>query len=155
MLQLKFFELIFRVIPEIFILSYGIITISQEKRIQKKPYVILAIILSILVDLVRKLPISFGLHIVINIILTISVMSILGLPLIKNIYGTFFVYFIFSFSEFINMVILNALNISIYVNDINDIRKVLLGIPSLFIMIIFVFILKFILKKRRNMNVYH
>ena len=53
------------------------------------------------------------------------------------------------------MVILNALNISIYVNDINDIRKVLLGIPSLFIMIIFVFILKFILKKRRNMNVYH
>ena len=93
MLQLKFFELIFRVIPEIFILSYGIITISQEKRIQKKPYVILAIILSILVDLVRKLPISFGLHIVINIILTISVMSILGLPLIKNIYGLFHFFF--------------------------------------------------------------
>lgn len=147
MLKVNLLEFTFRVIPEMVIINYGIIMLSEEKKIQIREYIISSIISSILVDLVRQLPISFGLHIIINIMITISILSIMGLPLIKSIYNAFFMYFIFSSSELINILILDLFNINFYMNDANIVRKLVLGIPSLFITIIFLFIIKFILKK--------
>ena len=41
---------------------------------------------------------------IINIILIISIMVIIGIPLIKAIYSTLLMFFILSLSEFLNMI---------------------------------------------------
>lgn len=143
-----------RTIPETFIITYGIILLVNEIHIGIKKYLLSTLILSVSVFLIRMFPISFGLHIIINIIVTISIMTIIGLPIIKSIHNTLFMYFILSMNEFINIYILKALNINTYLNDINTIRGVVTGIPSLFITVIFLLIIKFILKKeKREMSI--
>lgn len=145
MLQLNFLEFVFRVIPESFMITYGIILLSEEKNMSIWKYFLSGICMSINAFCVRLLPISFGVHIIINIIFTISIMTIAGVALIKSIYNTLLMYFLLSMSEFINILILNNFNIN---NDLNNpIKKLLLGAPSLFIMLIFLLIIKFISKK--------
>ena len=143
MLQLNLWDFLLRTVPEAFIINYGIILLSNEIGIKK--YVISSLILSVSVVFIRMFPISFGVHIIINIIFTISIMTIAGVALIKSIYNTLLMYFLLSMSEFINILILNNFNIN---NDLNNpIKKLLLGAPSLFIMLIFLLIIKFISKK--------
>lgn len=150
MIQLNFWEYILRTIPESFIITYGIRLLSNKTGISKMKYVISSLILSVFVFFIRMFPISFGLHIIINIMITVSIMVIIGFPLIKSIYNTLFMYFIFSISEFINICILKMVNINLYLNDTNTIRKAATGIPSLFIVVIIILIIKFILKKEKK-----
>ena len=151
MLQLNFLEFVFRVIPESFMITYGIILLSEEKNMSIWKYFLSGICMSINAFCVRLLPISFGVHIIINIILDILIITFIRIKLIKAIYSTLTMFLILSLSEFINIYVLGLMNIDFNTESINIFKKLLLGIPSLIIMVVFIFIIKLLLKK--NMSI--
>lgn len=59
-------------------------------------------------------------------------MSVVGMPIVKAIYGTLAMFLILSLSEFVNLVILDLININFAV--LSPLTKFLAGIPSLVIM---------------------
>ena len=94
-----------------FIVNFIIYTLSK-KSINNTNYYIVSILLSVLTYVVRLLPIYYGVHIVINIITFISIMTILGIPLIKSIKNTLITFTILEFSEILNLIILIILMIT-------------------------------------------
>lgn len=113
-------------------------------------------VLSILIFFVRWLPIYFGVHMIINIILTISIMAIAGIPIIKAIYGSLLLYFVLSLGEFFNTVLLNLFDINTNMEFFDPFIKCLLGLPSLAILVLFIIIYKYVLKRKEKIdNVYN
>lgn len=153
MLKLHWIEIFLRLIPEMFLVIWGI-TIISKKSLNIKKHIILSTIMAIITFFIRNLPIYFGVHTIIIIILTIITMVIAGMPIITSIYGALFMYLILSLSEFLSIFILNFFNINtnIDIADINPIRKCLLGIPSLIILFLVVIILHYILKRREKIK---
>lgn len=147
MLKLHWIEIFLRLIPEMFLVIWGI-TIISRRSLNIKKHILLSTIMAIITFFIRNLPIYFGIHTIIIIILIITIMVIEGMPIITSIYGTLFIYLILSSSEFLNMLILNQFNITININTINPVKKSLLGIPSLIILFLIVLILNYIITKR-------
>lgn len=144
MLKMSFLELFIRLIPESFTMLYLINVLSKEK-ITIRKYLIISAFVSILVYLVRFLPIYFGIHVIVNIIIYIYVVTVSGIPIVKSIRNTLLAFLILEFCEFINMILLLVFNIEID-EYTNIIFKNLLGSPSL---ILFIFII-IIIKNTRN-----
>ncbi|NMM64452.1 hypothetical protein HBE96_17690 [Clostridium sp. P21] len=151
MLKLTWIEFFLRIIPEIFILIWGVYVISR-KSFDIPQYVLSSIIISILIFFIRWLPIYLGVHMMINIIITISIMFIIGIPLIKSIYSTLLMFFILSLSEFLNMLILNLLNVDTNLQLLEPVKKCVLEIPSLAITSIFIIIIHYLLKTKEGMK---
>lgn len=150
MLELTWIEFFFRNIPELFILIWGVHVISR-KSFDISQYVLSSIVMAILTFFVRCLPVYFGVHMIINIILIITIMAITGIPIIKAIYSTLLMIFILSLSEFLNMIILSLLKIDTSSQFLNPVMKCVFGVPSLAILSIFVIIMKLFIKyERRN-----
>ncbi|OOM73675.1 hypothetical protein CLPUN_44290 [Clostridium puniceum] len=154
MLKLTYIEFFLRTLPEIFILVYGIHILSK-KSIDIKKYIFCSIVLSILTFFVRWLPIYFGVHTIIDIILTISMMFIIKITLMTSIYNTFVMYFLLSISEFINMGALRLLNINTSIDFYSPYQKCILGLPSLIIVFLFIIISKYISKRGAIQDVYN
>jgi hypothetical protein len=152
MLGVNWVELFLRGIPEMFLMIWGIHVIARRSFDVKK-CVPLSIIMSMLVFFLRELPIYFGVHTLIMLILMISIMVVIGIPIITSIYGTLIVLLILSLSEFLNMLILRMSGININLNSIDPIKKSLMGIPSLVIMFLIFILMKYLLNKRGNKNV--
>lgn len=112
----------------------------------------LSIILAVIAFSVRLLPIYFGVHMVINIVLTISIMAIIGIPIIKSIYSTLLVYLILSLCEFINIFILSLLNIDINSEALNPFTKLLYEAPSLVFLLLFILSFNYMLKKKKGVK---
>ena len=72
MLQLTWFELFVRLIPESFFVILAVHAFSKQK-IDRNRYIISTLIYSTMVFFVGMLPISFGIHTIINVILLISI----------------------------------------------------------------------------------
>ncbi|WP_368490029.1 hypothetical protein [Clostridium sp. BJN0013] len=153
MLKLHWIEIFLRLIPEMFLVIWGIATLAK-KSFSVKKYIFLSIITGLAVFSVRNLPIYFGVHTIIIIILTIIIMVIAGIPIIASIYGTLIMSLILSSSEFLSIFILNFFNINtnININNINPLKKCLLGIPSLVILFLVIIILHYILKRREKLK---
>lgn len=149
MLKLTWIEFFFRIMPEIFILILGIHVISR-KSINIPKYIFSSVLLSLISFFVRWLPIYFGVHMIINIILTISIMIVIGIPVIKSIYSTLLIYFLFALGEFLNIIILNLLNIDTSIEFSNPLIKCLLGTPSLIILLISIIIFNYLLKMKEG-----
>ncbi len=149
MLRLTWIEFFLRIIPETFILIYGIHIISK-KSFDIPEYILSSILLAILIFFVRWLPIYFGVHTIISIILTISIMVIIKIPLIKAIYSTFLMYFILSLSEFLNMIILSFLTINI--NILSPAIKCVYGAPSLIFILLFIIMINNLLKMKEGIK---
>ena len=148
-LKLSWIEFFLRLLPESFIYIWGIHAISG-KSFSKRKNIFLCIVLSMLFFFVRWLPIYFGVHMIINIILTISIMAIAGIPIIKSIYGVLLFYFVLSLGEFFNIILLNLFNINI--ESFDPFMKCLLGVPSLIILVLFIIIFQYVLKKKGKIN---
>lgn len=149
MFRLTYVDFFFRLIPESFILMWGI-HIFSRKTIDMFKYILLSLILAILCFIIRCLPIYYGVNTDICIMLTIIiVVFIMDIPLIKNVIGTFLLYFMLSLSETINMLLLGSLNINTDISVLQPLTRCIYGIPSLIIFIISVIILKFILKNKK------
>ncbi|MBZ0311649.1 hypothetical protein AB2T96_03435 [Clostridium butyricum] len=133
--------LFLRCIVEVFIVNFMIYTLSK-KSINNTNYYIVSILLSVLTYVVRLLPIYYGVHIVINIITFISIMTILGIPLIKSIKNTLITFTILEFSEILNLIILD----NKFWTDNEIYIKGSLGIPSLIFLFLSAVILKYRIK---------
>ena len=140
MLKISFLELFTRVIPESCIMIYLIINLSQKK-ISILQYWIVSIFVSIVVYIVRLLPIYFGVHLIINMIICIYLLTIIGIPIVKCIKNTLLSFIILQFCEFINMVLLWICNIEID-EYTNTVLKVVFESPSLVFLIIIIVIIK-------------
>lgn len=147
MLKLTWIEFFLRTIPEIFIMVWGIYVISR-KSIDMPKYIFSSIILSISIFFVRWLPIYFGVHIMINMILIISIMAIMEIPIIKAIYSTLLMFFTLSLSEFLNILMLNLLNVNINIEFSNPYKKGLYILPSLVILLLFIIIMNCFWKRK-------
>lgn len=152
MLKLHWIEFFLRSIPETFLMIWGIYVINKTSFNFKK-YIISTVGLSLCIFFIRRLPIYWGIHTFISIILIISIMFIQGIPLITSLYGTLLMFLTLSLSEVLNILMLIIFNIEInlvYVDSImGSIRKCLLGIPSLIIMFLFITLIDYF-KNRRN-----
>ncbi|OOM70312.1 hypothetical protein CLPUN_52270 [Clostridium puniceum] len=148
-LKLTWIEFFLRNLPEAFIYILGIHIVSR-KYFNILRLIFLSIVLSLTSFFVRWLPIYLGVHMIINIILTISIMAITGIPIIKSIYSTLLVYFMLSLSEFFNLILLNLLNINMEFS--NPVTKCLLGIPSLIFLLLFIMIFNYAFKRKEDIK---
>ncbi|WP_411680283.1 hypothetical protein [Clostridium thailandense] len=146
MLRLTWIELFLRSIPELFVIVWGIHVLSRE-RLNIVNYVFSSLILGILTFFVRWLPIYFGVHMIINIVLIVSIMIIAGVPTIKAVCSTLIMFFILSLSEFINMLILNLLKIDTKFQFLNPVKKCVLCSPSLIITVMFIIAVYYLYNK--------
>ncbi|WP_026888839.1 hypothetical protein [Clostridium beijerinckii] len=154
MFKLTCVDFFFRTIPESFILMWGI-HIFSGKTIDMFRYILSSLILAISCFIIRDLPIYYGVNTDICIILTIIiVVFIKDIPLIKNVLGTFLLYFMLSLSETINMLLLSGLNINTDISVLQPLTRCIYGIPSLITFIISVIILKFIIKNKKVISNY-
>lgn len=151
MLKLTWIEFFLRTLPEIFIMIWGIHIISRRS-IDMIKYVFSSIIVSILTFFVRWLPIYFGVHIMINIILIISIMAIIKIPIIKAIYSTLLIFLMLSLSEFLNTLIFKLLNININIQFLNPYKKCLYCLPSLIFLLLFIIIINYLLKMKKELK---
>lgn len=149
MLKLHWIEFFLRGIPEMFLVIWGISIICKAS-LNIKKYVLLSITMSIFTFLIRGLPIYFGVHTMLIAIISIIVIILAGIPVISAIYGTLVMALLLSLSEFLNMILLNLLNIASTVNSIDPIKKCLLGIPSLIILFLMILTLNCILTRREK-----
>lgn len=153
MMKLTWIEFFLRAIPEMFILIWGIHVLSN-KCINIGNYILFSILTAVVVFFVRWLPIYFGVHMIINIILTISAVVITGIPVIKAIYSTLLMYFILSLSEFINMAILNLLNSQASFQLSNPLIKCELFSPSLCATFLFVIVMNYLSNIKNREKIY-
>ena len=151
MLRLTWIEFFLRVIPEVLIVVWGINVVAR-KHLNISKYMFTSIVLALLVFFVRWLPISFGVHMIINMFLTISIMVIIGVTLIKALYSTFLIYFMLTLSEFLNMIILELLNIDTSIEGINPIIKVMYFSPSLIFLSVFITVINYVLKAKEGVK---
>ncbi len=151
MLKLTWIEFFLRTLPEIFIMIWGIHIISRRS-IDMIKYVFSSIIVSILTFFVRWLPIYFGVHIMINIILIISIMAIIEIPIIKAMYSTLLIFLMLSLSEFLNTLIFKLLNININIQFLTPYKKCLYCLPSLIFLLLFIIIINYLLKMKKELK---
>ncbi|AWI04567.1 hypothetical protein [Clostridium drakei] len=151
MLKLTWIEFFLRIIPEMFILIWGIHVISR-KSFDIPQYILSSILVAILSFFVRWLPIYLGVHMIINITLIISAMVIISIPIMKAIYSTLLMIFILSLSEFLNILILNLLKIDTSLQLLGPVKKCVLEIPSLIITSVFIIIIHYLLKTKEGMK---
>lgn len=142
MLKLSLIELFLRLIPEGFILALSIYAFSNIE-IDRKRLIISGIILSINPYFIRMLPISFGVHTILLIMLYILVaVNINHIDIIKSIKSGLLAYIILALCDLADFVlVVNILNVPIekFAGEVQ--WKMLLGAPSLilFFIIIYVF----------------
>jgi hypothetical protein len=134
MIKEALITLILSGIPETFLCVLGIYLLSGMK-IPKKTYYCSSILLALLIFFIRKLPINYGVHTILNIIsLILLSIYIIKIPVIKAISYTFIVYVLLSLSEVINVVMLiNMFNVDINSVLSDPISKSLFGLPYLFL----------------------
>lgn len=137
----------FKLIPEAFILIWGICIVSN-KVISKKTHIIYCILMAIEVYVVRLLPIHFGVHIVINNIFTICLLIIAEISIDTAIYSTLLMTLLFVISEFFNMLLLKIFNVNIEAQfKIPGVESLLMA-PSLLIVILLIYLTKYLLRKK-------
>ncbi len=147
MLSLTWIDFFIKLIPEEFILIWGICTISN-KIIGKKRHIIYCILISIEVYVVRLLPIHFGVHIIINNIFTICLLIIAEISIDTAIYSTLLMTLLLVISEFLNMLLLKIFNVNIEAQfKMPGVESLLLS-PSLLIFILLIYLTKFLLRKK-------
>ena len=150
MLKLTIMEFFVRAIPEMFTLVFAATMLAREK-IDKKKYFITSIVLCLGVFLIRMLPISYGVHTILNIILMTILITVIGeINVVKSIKSSVVITMVMFICECINIAIISL------VADINiekvtgDPRlKTIYGYPSLIFFMLFTAIYyKFIYKKK-------
>jgi hypothetical protein len=151
MLKLQWIEIFLRSTPEMLLMIWGIYVVAR-KSINMKIYILSSIIMAIVSFFVRMLPIYFGVHTLIIVILTICTMVITGIPIVKAIYGALLMFLILSLSEFLNLAILDLLNINTNIQFTNSIIKSVFGIPSLIIICLFIMTIRYFIKRKEELK---
>lgn len=140
MLKLSLIEFFLRLIPEGFLLALSIYAFSGTA-INKRRLIISWAILSINPYIIRMLPINFGVHTILLIMLYIVVaVNINRVDMMIAIKLSLIAIIILSICDFVNLfIVVKILNMPIEKLLDNTLTKTLLGLPSLGLFFIIVF----------------
>ena len=132
MLKLSWLEFFVRAIPEAFLLVFSTYALSKTF-INKKKYLISSIFVAIIGSIIRILPINFGVHTIIFLIMFIAVaVSINKIDITKSIKASIMAIILQFICEGINVFIIQfVFGLDINVIFKNPSLKTLYGIPSL------------------------
>lgn len=153
MLKLSLLEFILRTIPESFLIILAVHLLNCKK-IEPKTYIISSIFIAISTYLVRLLPIHYGVHTIINMVIYILVAtSINNINAIKAGSSVLEVIITISICEWINVAVLdNVMKLDLQVIFSEPLRKILYSTPSLVMFGITVFLFyKFRVKTRMEL----
>ncbi|MDD4774146.1 MAG: hypothetical protein PHZ09_11200 [Eubacteriales bacterium] len=148
------FEYIFGYILQGFSFTLGISAFNRQK-IDFKKYIFVSIVLSAFIFLVRLLPISFGVHTILNLLFLFAICVLfLKMPIYATIRSTLIVTVLLLLSESLNV----AVMIGILGNDefnrrmLIPLEKAIIGLPGalIFSLIIFVFYIVLTRSKKQS-----
>ena len=151
MLKITLVEFIFRAVPEAFIHIFAMCVFVGVK-IGKKDYIKTSILLSMMMFIIRALPISYGIHTILIIMGMIALSITLNkLSIIDTIRAAIINVVVQFLAEGINLLFIQVvLKREIEVVIAEPVSKTLYGMPSLLIWIMFIFIYyKFMGKTRK------
>lgn len=142
MLKLHPIEFFLRAIPEGFLFILAVYIFSKT-RIDRKKYIVSSMIFAITMFMVRLLPIDYGIHTILSLIflvlLTTTYNKIDAMQSMKSVLIVVLMQFII---EGINILILKLIpNINIESVFNNPVKKTLLGIPSLMMAYVVIWVL--------------
>lgn len=132
MLKLTVFEFMLRLIPEAFLLIFAMAALSYTKLIAKK-YVISSILFATYVYFVRMLPINYGVHTILDIVIMNIIMTVINkADIILSIQASLITTIVLFICEGLNMLLLSL----IFKDKLESIMldstlKTLYGSPSL------------------------
>lgn len=152
MLNAAIITIILRGIPEAFIHMFGMYAFSGEK-IDRRKYIASSSILAVIMVLVTTLPISYGIHSILIVMVIIGLAVIVNHLRISVCISIAIVNMIIQFlSEGVNVLLIQKVFRIDFVKAMtNPLTKAIYGIPSLIIFFGVVFIVyKFL--ERRQMN---
>jgi len=153
MLKLTLLEVFLRALPESFLVVFAVYAFSKTV-INMKRYIISSIFYVILIYIIRLLPIQYGVHTILNIIvLIVLTVNINKIVIIKSIQASIMALILLFICEGINMFIIQYI---FKVNVINLLTnrslKILYGIPSLVIFATTVFSYYIYLARRKKLT---
>lgn len=159
MLGLVPLEFFLRCIPES-LLYICVSYLFARKKIDKKSYFISSMLFAIVSYLVRKLPIHFGVHTIIIMIIYIIINILVNkIPIDKSISSILSGIILLLTCEWINLFILNNyLNINIQTMMNHPLMKILYMMPSLILFACFIYLLYIFVyrnKKEDQKNVFN
>lgn len=153
MFEVSLIEFIGRAVPEGFLFVFALYVFSKT-RINKKSYLLASVIMGIITFIIRLLPIHYGVHTILNIILLIVIgVNINKIDVIKSIQAVIISIILQFICEGINVFIIQYI-FKVSMNYIFDdpMLKTLYGIPSLGIFGLVVGVYYFILFKRKKLS---
>lgn len=136
MIKVPLIEIIFRTIPEAFIFMLGMYVFSHTK-IDKIKYILTSTYLTMGVIFIRSLPISYGIHTILIIILSIFLISSVGkVEVTKATTVGVVMALILSVVEWLNIILIQyGFKQDVEIVMANSISKVIYGMPSMAIML--------------------
>lgn len=146
-MRLSLIEIILRLIPETCFVNYSIIKLSNNE-FNKKKYIESCLIAVLCGYIVRSLPISNGIHIILNIISFAAISIIINkFDVVDTIKSIIIIFVVMMILEGLNILAITSISKDQINNILNDSTgKVILGIPS----IIAYAVITFILYKRKK-----
>lgn len=149
MLKLTAIEIVARLIPEVLLFIFATYAFSSTK-INIKRYILSSTALGICVFLIRMLPINYGVHTILNLmVLTIITISINKIDVIRGIRSSIVTSIILFICEGLNMAILHVrFGDSVEQVISNPTFKIIYGIPSLACFAIIVIVYYWYLNKK-------
>lgn len=131
-LKISLLEFILRTIPESFLIILAVHLLSYKK-IEPKTYINASVFIAISTYLVRVLPINYGVHTIINIMIyVLAIVSINKLGVIKAISSVLKIIVTISVCELINVAVLDkVMKLDLQVIFSEPLKKIIYSTPSL------------------------
>lgn len=153
MLKLTLLDIFLRGLPEEFLIIFAVYAFSKTA-VNIKRYIISSLIFTIAIYFIRLLPIQYGVHIIISIIVIIVLtVNINKISIIKSIQACIMTVILEFICEGINMFIIqHVFKVDIVYMLTDPSLKILYGIPSLVIFATIVSTYYFYLAKRKKLK---
>lgn len=154
MLKLTLTEFFLRSIPESFLLVLLVYLISN-KNFKNKDYFISAVILSASMYLVRALPIQFGIHTIIIIMIFIVINHLISkIPVKKSIASSMISMITLAICESVNFLLLSFAKVNMEMLSVNIALRMIYFMPSLILLAVISYIL-YLVKNRTKRGFNH
>lgn len=153
MIGLSFQELFLRLIPEALLYIFSLYVFSRTE-INIKRFMVSSVFFGIIVYLIRLLPIQYGVHTILGLIVLIIIgVQVNKIDIVKSIQASIIGVIIGLISETINILIIQyifKMDLNYVFNDYK--LKVFMGIPSILIFGLVVYLFNFIILKKNKLR---
>ncbi|ACQ53430.1 hypothetical protein WBZ18_17250 [Clostridium botulinum] len=153
MLKLSIVEFVARATPEAFLLIFAVYTFSNT-RMNKKNYLLSSFLMLIMIFIIRSLPISYGIHTILSIMVLILLSYIINrIDVIRAVKSTIITIILQLICEGTNIFIIQYIlkeNMNHIFRDPN--LKTIYGIPSLIIFACIIVLRYIRLLKRKELQ---